>query len=151
VEAVVFEEDTFLVLSADKSIRNSGDHIVTIMTQIIETLPIPPGRIVKKGHNPLRLLAIVHDLNCEPSWREEWVISALNEIFLEVESRRLGSVALPLLGTAYGSLGKNRFVYLLKQTMAQVSFKFLKRLWLITPVGTSRKLIDIFNDHQTPA
>ena len=145
-DAIVFEEDTFLVLSADNTIRESGEHIVRIMTKIIETLPIPPGQVVKKGRKPLHLLAIVHDFDCEPSWREEWITRALDEIFVEIETRRLRTAAMPLIGTAFGSLKNQRFIYLLKKTMARMTFTHLKRLWLITPVGSNRSIIDAFDN-----
>jgi O-acetyl-ADP-ribose deacetylase (regulator of RNase III) len=89
------------------------------------------------------LLAIVHDLNQEPSWREEWVASALEGIFREAESRRLRSIALPFLGTLHGSLKKERFVELLRCALERMSPNHLKRLWLLVPAGTSSKILEM--------
>jgi len=146
VDAVAVEEDTFLVLSADTKVRDSHKHIVQVMTRVIETRPEPPGSVLVKGKYPsFRLLAIVHDLNQEPSWREEWIASALDGIFREAESRKLKSIALPLLGTLHGSLEKQRFVVLLQCALERMSANHLKRLWLVVPAGTSSKIFQILD------
>ena len=143
VDAVAVEEDTLLVLSADPQVRDPYKHLMQVMTQMIETRPETPGSVLVKGKHPLHLLAIVHDLNQEPSWREEWIASALDGIFREAESRKLRSIALPFLGTLHGSLDKQRFVVLLRGTLERISANHLKRLWLIVPAGTSSKILKI--------
>lgn len=119
------------------------EHPMRIMTQVIETQPEPPGSILVKGKYPFRFLAIVHDLNREPSWKEEWISSAINKIFLETERRRLKSIALPLLGNLYGSLDQKRFIELLRMALLEFSPANLERLWLIVPIGTSRHSIEM--------
>jgi hypothetical protein len=141
IDAVAFEEDTFLVLSAETAVRKPQEPLIRIMTRVIETRPEIPGTILVKGKRPLRLLAIVHDLNQEPSWRKEWIQSALREIFKEVENRRLKSLALPFLGTMHGSLEKRHFVMLLHEVLVLTEFKHLKHLWLIVPPRTSREIL----------
>ena len=143
VNAVAFEEDTLLVLSADPKVHESHKHLIQVMTQVIETRPETPGSVLVKGKHPLHLLAIVHDLNQEPSWREEWIASALDGIFREAESRKIVSIALPFLGTLHGSLEKQRFVALLRHALERISANHLKRLWLIVPAGTSRKIFQM--------
>ena len=143
VDAVAFEEDTFLVLSAEAAVREQKESLMRVMTKLIETHPETPGSVLVKGKRPHRMLAIVHDLNQEPSWREEWVASALEGIFREAESRRLRSIALPFLGTLHGSLKKERFVELLRCALERMSPNHLKRLWLLVPTGTSSKILEM--------
>jgi len=143
VDAVAFEEDTFFVLSADPQVRDPHKHLMQVMTQVIETRAETSGSVLVKGKSPLRLIAIVHDLNQEPSWREEWIASALDGIFREAESRRIGSIALPFLGTLHGSLEKQRFLMLLRWALERISANHLKRLWLVVPIGTSSKILKI--------
>jgi len=144
IDAVVIEEDTFLVLSADPEVRNPHKHLVQIMTEVINTRPEKPGKVLVKGKHPLLLLAIVYDLNQEPSCREKWVENALNEIFRVTESRDLKSIALPLLGTLHGSLEKQRFIVLLRHALKQISAPNLKRIWLVVSPGTSSKICQKF-------
>ena len=143
VDAVAFEEDTFLVLSADRKVRAPKESLVRLMTRVIETRPETPGSVLVKGKDPLRLLAIVHDLNQDPSWREEWIASALDGIFREAESRGLQSIALPFLGTLHGSLDKERFIKLLGSALERTSPSHLKRLWLVVPAGTRSRILEI--------
>ena len=144
IDAIAAEEDTFLVLSAEKTVRMPSEHIIRIMTKITETLPVAPGSVVVKNGQPVRLLAIVHDLDREPSWREDWISQALNLIFRETVKRNLHSVALPLLGTVYGTLDIQHFFNLLKDVLKRIPPGGLKRLWLIVPQGASRRVIQMF-------
>jgi hypothetical protein len=143
VDAVAYEEDTFLVMAADREVRNPHEHQVRLMTRVIETRPETPGSVLAKGQRPLRLLAIVHDLNQDPTWKEEWVASALDGIFREADSRGLQSIALPLLGTLHGSLKSERFLLLLRCALERLSTKYLKRLWLVVPAGTNSRIFRV--------
>ena len=143
IDAMVVEEDTFLVLSADRRVKAVKENLLRLMTEIIETKPKELGSIIVRNKRPLQFLAIVHDLNQEPSWKEEWIGKALEEIFQEVERRRLKSLALPLLGTLYGSLEKSRFAVLLRDALLQTTFQHLKQLWLVVPRGTAGNMIRI--------
>jgi hypothetical protein len=143
VDAFAFEEDTFLVLSADTQVRDPKVPLARIMTRLIDTKPAIPGTVLVKGRRPLRFLAIVHDLNQEPSWKEEWIMDALYRVFQSAENLRLQAVALQMLGTVHGSLEKRRFAFLLRKAIDGTPFHHLKRLWLIVPHGTAREVIDL--------
>ena len=142
-DAVAFEEDTYLVLSADRKFREPHMPLMKIMTNLIETRPELPGSVIVKGKNPARMLAIVHDFNQEPSWREEWIKSALDGILQKADSFRFQSVAIPFLGTVHGSLDKHRFVELFRDALKRVSPKFLKHIRLCVPIGTNPKIFDV--------
>ena len=144
IDALAVEEDTFLVLSADPKVRDPHMDLVRIMTNVIKTRPEKPGTVLVRGKHPLFLLAIVHDFNQEPSCKEKWIVSALNEIFRVTESRDLTSIAIPLLGTLHGSMKKQRFIVLLSRVLKRVSVSHLKRIWLIVPHGTSSKIFQKF-------
>jgi hypothetical protein len=141
IDGRAYEEDTFLVLSAEAVVRIPKEPLMRVMTRVLETRPRLPGSVAVRGTHPLRLLAIVHDLNQEPSWKEEWVACALEGIFREAESRRLRSIAIPFLGTLHGSLEKETFLGLLKGALEKISPVHLKQLWLVIPQGTSPDLL----------
>jgi hypothetical protein len=143
VDAAAFEEDTFLVLSAETSVREPKGPLVRVMTKVIETHPETPGSVLVKDNHPVRLLVVVHDLNQEPTWKEEWVQKALAGIFQEVELRGITSLALPFIGTLYGTLGKERFLRLLRALLQDMEFKHLGKLWLIVPPKTKRRMVQV--------
>ena len=82
IDVEVFEEDTWLALSTNTDIIRSPDHPVRVMTRVWEAQPENPGSVTVKLGPPARLLAVVHDLDAEPSCTEEWVESALYEVFV---------------------------------------------------------------------
>ena len=142
-DAVAAEEDTYLVLSADPEVPKTDEPPERIMAEAFATQPEAPGSVIAQGEHPLQFLAIVHDLNQDPSWKEEWVGNALEGIFREVENRKLQSLALPLLGTVRGSLDKSRFIALLREALERRLPSHLKRLWLVVPAGATRQVLEI--------
>ncbi len=131
VDALAREEDTYLVLSADSELRPAAEHPIRLMTALHDAVPEPPGSVVVRPGSPLRLLAVVHDLGREPSWREEWVGQALTGVLRECEARGLASLGLPLLGCVHGHLAVERSVELLRQTVRQIAPTILRRVWLM--------------------
>jgi len=146
VDAMVAEEDTFLVLSADPEVLESNESPIKVMAEAFETHPETPGSVLVKGGYPLQFLAIIHDLDQDPSWKEEWVVGALERVFQEAENRKLRSIALPLLGTLHGSLEKGRFVHLLREFLERKPPRHLNRLWLVTPEGAASAILKIVKD-----
>jgi len=146
VEAMVFEEDTFLVLSSDPTVRDPKVPLVRILTRLMETQPETPGTVLVKGGVPIRLLAVVHDLNEDPSWREEWIAAALARIFQNSERRGFHSLALPLLGTMHGRLGKDRALALLTRHLTERPPARLRRIWLVVPPGCAPEIIGLIED-----
>jgi hypothetical protein len=142
VQAVAIEEDTWLILSADPKIAPTEEHPIRLMTDLVNTEKEPVGTVRVKDGRPLRFLAIVHDVDCEPTWREQWVQSALAEVLQEAEKRRLGAVGLPLLGTRHGRLRPKRFAELLATALLGVELTHLTRLWLIAPVDQAAVVVE---------
>lgn len=146
VEAVVLEEDTYLVLSAGWDRIESDDHPVVILTEAFDAQPEEPGSVVVPGDSPLRFLAVVYDFDREPSWKEEWVERAIEGIFREAERRRLQTIALPFLGTKHGSLKKERFLLLLRKFFERNRSPYPLRVWLALPGETSPTIIDLLDE-----
>lgn len=141
VDAFVFEEDTFLVLSADPTPRDPKVPMARIMTRLIETRPRVPGTVVLQGQSPVRLLAIIHDFNQEPSWREDWIETALGNVFQQIRRLGIHSLSLPLLGTVHGSLEKRRFMELFVAALYRATPGHLRSLWLMVPEGEASETI----------
>jgi hypothetical protein len=134
VEAVVVEEDTYLVLSADPRTREPRpEHPIRVMTSLLEVEPREPGTILLRDRSPLEIAAIVHDLDEEPSWREEWVVAALDRSLAEAERRRFHAIGLEMLGTIHGRLERPRFLQILRQALQRADPHQLDRIWLIPP------------------
>jgi hypothetical protein len=92
VDAFVFEEDTFLVMSADTTVREPKASMVRLMSNLMQTKPAVPGSILVRGQKPFSILAIVHDFNEEQSLKEEWFTSALDAIFRKSDDLQVHSM-----------------------------------------------------------
>ncbi len=97
--------------------------------------------MLARGGCPLRLHAVVHDLRREPSWREEWVTSALEAILRECKRRSFDSLALEPLGAVHGRLAPERFVDLLEGALTAAPAATVRRIWLVSD-GAQRRLFD---------
>jgi hypothetical protein len=132
-DALLEEEDTYLVLSADSEVRELGGARLRAFHEAYTAEPARPGSIVVREGSPLRLLAVVHDLSQDPSWREEWVATALEAALEKAESRRVRTLAIPPLGRVHGSLPAERFVVLLRSALGVGPSRNLERIWLVVP------------------
>ena len=141
IDARVFEEDTWLTISADPKIKSAEEHPLRLMQNMLAARPEPVGSVLVQGMNPMRFLAIVHDMDSEPAWKEEWVAKALKAVFLETEKQKVHSLGLPLLGTEHGKLEKSRFIEILSLSLQETSFSFLQRIWLIIPEHMKSQMI----------
>ena len=121
------------MMSPDWKKIESDDHPMAIMIEAFETKPQNLGSVVVLEDSPLRFLAVVHDLDQEPSWREDWIEKALEEVFREAERRKLRRIALPFVGTKHGTLEKERFVVLLREFLKRHPSPDPLQVWLILP------------------
>ena len=146
VEAIVLEEDTQLVMSAGTEIHDVRESFEALVKRAKKTGRLQPGSVIVKRGTPVKLLAIIHDLDEEPTWREEWIVGALQEVLKQTERRRITSLAMPLLGCRHGRLEPRRFAEFLKSAISKTRSTKLKRLWLVIPKGTQRESLEALDD-----
>lgn len=131
VGAIVEEEDTYLVLSADPTATPPAESPDRLLQRAQASIARAPGSVHVRGGSPPVLLAVVHDLDREPSWQESWIASALDAILEQVESSGFRAVALPLLGTVHGTLDPRRSAELLADALDRPTAHHLAELWLV--------------------
>ncbi len=138
VDAVVIEDDTYHALCADPVFTPIDDHPIRVLDAAHGSEPATPGDIVVRPGAPLRLLAIVHKLDEDPSWRESWIIAAYQGVLREIDRRRLDSVALPLLGSVHGRLSRPRS----HQLLTGVVEASARSYELLSPPELAAELLD---------
>lgn len=141
VDALVVEEDTHLLLSSNGIIEEPDEEFEELVAAASATPAIAPGSILVRKTKPLQFLAIVHDIDCQPTWREEWIASAINGAIEEAEWRHLESIGLPLIGTRHGKIEIRRVALWLGRCLSRTSFRYLKRVWVIAPEGSETELM----------
>jgi len=142
-EAMAFEEDTYLIMSAEPTHIPPAEHPLRLIAELASLEPEKPGSVVVRGNDPLQLLAVVHDVDDVPTWREEWIENALRSIFLEVNKRQIETLGLPILGSKHGKLDEILFSKLLGNVLAKTEFDNFRRLWLIAPISVNSNLIEM--------
>lgn len=138
LDAVVLEEDTYLVLSAEATLRLPGEHPLRVIHAAFDARPEPIGSVLVRAGDPLRLLAVVHDLSQDTTCRPEWVEVALERVLAVAEERRLRSLGLPLLGTVHGRVAPQQAAALLATALDRARPASLRQLWLILDPPVAR-------------
>lgn len=133
VDALVLEEDTWLILSADPEVTIPHEHPVRLMTRLLDAEPLPPGTVFVRQGAPLTLVAVVHDFGVEPCCRPEWVTAALAEILRICRDRKLHSLQIPLLGVRHGRLAPATVLPLLVRALREEAHDEPKLVRLIVP------------------
>ncbi|MGK0171854.1 MAG: hypothetical protein ACI9W2_003585 [Gammaproteobacteria bacterium] len=134
LDAVVFEEDTHLLLSAPLVLRDKPEHPIRVMTALIEAQPVAPGSVVVRGKTvPYQLMAIVHDVDRSPTWQDAWVVEAVHGVLAKASELSLRTLALPVLGAKHGSIEPERFAVILREALDNTTALSLDTLWLLLP------------------
>lgn len=133
VQAMVREEDTYLLLSENPTIREPRETVRQLTQEAAEFEPIPPGSVLRVGGKPLQLVAVVYDIEEEPNCRDAWIDLALKETLLIAQKNRFEAIAIPLLGVRHGKISPTHFIRRLVRTLGKNPHDTLKRLWLKVP------------------
>ncbi len=100
VEFKVFEEDTWLVMSASNHIRVIREPLEELQTKVQEQSPLPLGGLEVRGNGAF---AIVHDFDLAKPFSDEAARQSLKLLADHIESRSLTCVALQALGAFHGA------------------------------------------------
>jgi len=144
----VEEEDTHRVLGAYHDVTEPRQSTRKLVTEMLNDKPSFPGQVIVTGKYPKRLLAIVHDLEQEPSWRVEWVNEALQEVFEIVNREGFRSIAVPILGGVHGRISAVRFMKMIRCCLDRGVPPTLEQLWLILPPGENCRILQPLKDPQ---
>ncbi len=144
VDAVAFEEDTNLLMRARTEIRAPEESFSTLLTDIAAFEPLEPGTVIAQGEAPLRLLAIIHDIEQKPTWRESWVKQAVTALLAEADEHAIEALCLPVLGSIHGAMTTGRFAAVFRQALEAQAPKKLLRIWVIVADDESDHLLDAF-------
>lgn len=128
--AIVREEDVQLILTPDGPPAWPTASLDELESAALRAVGEPPGSVVVRAGRPLMLLAIVHDLGRDPSWTEEWILSATRAALRAARQRGLTRVAMPLLGTVHGRVQPARAARLLAEALCADPGSHPERLWI---------------------
>ena len=132
IQGLVLEEDTWFALSSSPRVREPREHLIRVMTDAWEAEPAEPGSVHVRDEHPFRILAVVHDLSLDPSWRVEWIETALRRSLEVARERGIRSLGIEPLGTVHGRFPVADFDALLERIVKEEPEPALE-LWRIEP------------------
>ena len=145
VIALVEEQDTSLVLKPDDEIRDPGDNkplwYDANKTKLSEAHQ--PGDVLSKSFNPIRFLAIVHDLDQTPSWKSEWIEMALSNVFELSGNRSLSAIGIPVLGAQFGRFKLEEFISIFVAALKKQNFEYSLKIWLVVKQEECQKAFEL--------
>ena len=150
VNAVTVEQDTAMVLGEEPTLYAPSQSLKEISSELEHISEPLPGSVLVKRGSPKRLLAIIHDLEQDPTLRQEWVVKALHNMVRLADRQPLQAIALPLLGTRYGQLDKHRFIELLCLTLTKYPPASPLKLWIIAPRHDVHELLQELEQFRRP-
>ena len=151
VIALVQEQDTSLVLEPDDELRDPGDNkpLWYDANKIELSDAHQPGDVIIKSFNPIRFLAIVHDLDQTPSWKSEWIEMALNKVFQLTGDRSLSALGIPVLGAQFGRFKLEEFMSIFVAALKKQNFEYSLRIWLVVKREECRKAFELLKAFET--
>jgi hypothetical protein len=134
VQALVVEQDSGLLLDENSplTLTLEGEGSPTDILQEPE-FNYPPGTVLPKHGQPLRLYTVIHDLERQPSWSATTLELALDNLFALLPMLRISSIAMPALAHRHGALPVEAFLILLGDYLAHHSLPWSGELWLLLP------------------
>lgn len=129
VQAIAFEEDTSLVLSTDAELKETGEHPIRLMNSLYKDETHAPGVVLDRGGDPIRLFAVVHDLESDPTTRDAWIREALDGVLAYCAANGIVALGLDPLGSVHGRREVAAFRELLEASLENAP-QDLERIWV---------------------
>ena len=132
IDALVLEQDTYLLMADDGIVREPTEPLTQLADELVLQQPLTVGSVIVRKTQPVQLLAVVHDVECDPTWGEQGITLALNNIVVECARHNIESLALRPLACRHGGYSIECFVALLRGALARPAGA-LRRVWLVWP------------------
>ena len=151
VDAEVIEQDTARILDEGLVLLEPDESLGQLVREMVTEPMSIPGSVLTSGARPVRIQAIIHELDRQPSWREEWIRQAWRGIVACCEERALGSLSLPLLGTRMRDMDRRQSVRLMRELILGSRPACLRRIWLRCPPGAQQQVLGLLQGQGQPA
>ena len=96
---MIFEEDTYRVLSAGNHIREIRQPLFELQQEATIQQAYAAGSLVIRGS---RWFAILHDFDQPESYRRETIEAVFTQMTNEIASREISAIAVQALGAHHG-------------------------------------------------
>jgi hypothetical protein len=130
VDAVVEEQDTHLLLGKAPVISNVVTGFPQLVKKMQHQVPEIPGTVIVKKTKPIRFIAIIYDIDNSNICHQEWLETALKNIFIQCWKYKIAALAMPLLGTSYGRIDGPLMIKILEQSLFIKRREYPRRIFI---------------------
>ncbi len=141
---MVEEQDTHLLMAEPGVLEDPGKPVWYLANTLETEEPYTLGAVIAKGRSPVRLLAVVHDIDLYPTCTTEYTIKAYQNLLQILHEKDIKSVGLPLLGTVHGKFSLDQAVALLSENFLSKLPRSVERIWLVLPPETDCRDLCLF-------
>jgi hypothetical protein len=142
-DAIVEEQDTCLVLGTEPVIRDTRETYEALVSKMERQKPLLPGQLMIKNTVPLRITAVLYDIEQTPVCSGGTVAMVLNNLLDTCSEYRLKSVIMPLLGCSHGGMKVSAFITLLQNILNNGSPAYPEKIIFTIPSGDIDDVADI--------
>lgn len=128
LDAVVYEEDTHLILTLDRVMRHQEVHPIRLMTELHASRPHRPGTLIV---NDTSWYGVVIDLDLDQVWNPKCIRMVYEEVGRRINLRRVENIGVHLLGTIHGRMDEEACLKLFVSAVGHWRCKNLSNVWLI--------------------
>jgi hypothetical protein len=128
LDAVVFEEDTHLILTLDRVMTHGEVHPIRLMTELHAARPHTPGSLII---NDSSWYGVVIDLDREKICTAEWIDTAYEQVGRRISLKRIQTIGVHLLGTIHGKMDVDFCLDRFVSAVGCWRCESLKEVWLI--------------------
>ncbi len=148
VDAIAEEQDTNLLLDTKPVTQDTQESYRSLVKIMNRQKPLMPGQIIIKNTIPVRLIAILYDIERTPVCTKIFITTALNNILDELNRHKLKSVAMPLLGTTHGKIAEQVFIKLLQESLINRKSAYPEKIMLMVPPGKIDYIQEVIEDYR---
>ena len=130
VDAIVEEQDTYLILGTDPFIQDTKENYGTLVKKMQQQKPLIPGQVLVKNTTPKKFVVIIYDIEKKPACHEEWLILAFENILKLCAEHKINTLAMPLLGHSHGKIEPRNILDLLQNTINRVAPNYPASLYI---------------------
>lgn len=130
LDALLFEEDTYLVLTVDGRMSYRDAHPVRMMTTAYSARPHPVGSLIVKGRS---WYGVTLDLDGDHLCKAEWVKQVYRRVGERLASGTVRKLGMHLLGNVHGRLGADLCAGLVLEALKGWTVETPCTIWLAVP------------------
>lgn len=131
-DAIVEEQDTNLLTGLKPEIKDTVESYPSLVGKMQRQEPLLPGQVLIKHETPIRLVAIIYDIEQKTVCREEWIVTALQNILAECNALEIQTLVLPVLGEAHGNITPDRFRQIMEMLVPETGPAYPVRICLLS-------------------